>query len=397
MLTASYPPVVGGLQVVTKNLARGLKDKGHEVSVITNRYPRSLLRVEDAGGVKVRRILFMRPSWHYLRNLRIDLFLLAPFVDRHANREVLRLARELMPDVVNIHFPTDQIGVALELKHRLGLRLVVSLHGAEVERWADGPNESRGLALFRQLLREADAVTACSEWLLQRALAIEPDTKRAVSIPNGLNDRRGGEAKVNECASSYFLIVARLQKKKGIDLALDAFARVRDALPDVELWIAGGGPEEEALRQRAAKLGIAGLTRFLGPVPHDEVGALMYGALAVVAPSRSEPFGIVILEALRTRAALVATEVGGIPEIIERLANRMSCDARVPEGTRIKEYEALRTALVPPDANGLEAGLRLAYSRGWYEGLMSDDRGRVVAELFSNQRMVERYEEVLSG
>ena len=80
IVSASYYPVLGGLQTVVHQLALGLMHQGHEVRVVTNRYPRQLSRREIFQGVSITRLLFLKPGLDLLKRRRPDLFLASLFL-----------------------------------------------------------------------------------------------------------------------------------------------------------------------------------------------------------------------------------------------------------------------------------------------------------------------------
>ncbi|MDQ7058485.1 MAG: glycosyltransferase family 4 protein [Ghiorsea sp.] len=112
------------------------------------------------------------------------------------------------------------------------------------------------------------------------------------------------------------LNVARLEGFKGQDVLLQAMTVVVAVYPDVQLWIAGTGSLETTLKQMVATLGLQNHVKFLGFVSQAEVHALMEAADLFVLPSREEPFGIVLLEAMAHGLPVVASRVGGIPEVL---------------------------------------------------------------------------------
>jgi glycosyltransferase involved in cell wall biosynthesis len=105
----------------------------------------------------------------------------------------------------------------------------------------------------------------------------------------------------------------RLGPQKALGLALSALADV----PDVSLAIAGDGPERDALVRRAAELGVAGRARFLGSVPRETVLRLFGAADASLLPSRWENFPHTVVESLAVGCPVIATAVGGVPEVVE--------------------------------------------------------------------------------
>jgi hypothetical protein len=112
------------------------------------------------------------------------------------------------------------------------------------------------------------------------------------------------------------LTVAKLYPRKGIDILLESISKLGPKIHDVCFAIAGDGPEEHALQQRARELGIEQRVVFLGDIENKDIPALMKTCEFFVLPSRSEPFGIVFLEAMTFGKAIVATNVGGIPEFV---------------------------------------------------------------------------------
>jgi glycosyltransferase involved in cell wall biosynthesis len=111
-----------------------------------------------------------------------------------------------------------------------------------------------------------------------------------------------------------FAVVGRLIPIKGHETLLDAIAAAREQVPELELDVAGSGPLEGELRARVAALGLEDSVRFLGHVPG--AAPVMEDALAVVVPSLGEGFGMVALEAMERGRAVVASAVGGLPEIV---------------------------------------------------------------------------------
>jgi glycosyltransferase involved in cell wall biosynthesis len=108
--------------------------------------------------------------------------------------------------------------------------------------------------------------------------------------------------------------VGRLIPIKGLDTLLRAVAAARTEVPGLTLELAGAGPEEDELRGLADSLGLDDAVCFLGPV--SPIAPVYERALAVVVPSRGEGFGMVALEAMERGRAVVASRVGGLPELV---------------------------------------------------------------------------------
>jgi glycogen(starch) synthase len=113
------------------------------------------------------------------------------------------------------------------------------------------------------------------------------------------------------------LCVGVADPRKGFDVALSAFADVRARHPGLRMVVAGDGPALGGeLRGQAEALGISPCVRFLGGVPPERVPRLMLDATLIVMPSRAEPFGLVALQAAQVGRPIVATRVGGLPEVV---------------------------------------------------------------------------------
>jgi glycosyltransferase involved in cell wall biosynthesis len=369
LFSNSYSPAFGGLQTVARHLAKGFTAQGHEVRVLANRYPFSLPALEQIDGIPVHRDLFLLPYLDDLRRFRPDLFLLYGFFSLLTLLNLTRLMRSFRPDVINIHYPLRQTPFVLWLKRRFPFRLVVSLHGGEVLPSARTGSDGEGL---RELLRQADAVTSCSHWLLDQVIQWEPGVKdKGVVIHNGITLERFENIIKYPHPKPYLLAYGRFSFPKGFDLLLDAFAKISKQFPHVDLILAGEGEDREALESQSSALGCSGQVHFLGRATPEEIVELLNGCLFVVIPSRSEAFGIAALEALAAGKPVLATQVGGLTELLNGSSSH----------------------LVQPTADGLARGMTewLALDQ-----LPQPDRQNLVSE-YSWERMAADYERVLQG
>jgi glycosyltransferase involved in cell wall biosynthesis len=208
---------------------------------------------------------------------------------------------------------------ATALSRLLGIPMVVTLQGETVMDDADIYDHSAALrAGLRVGLRTASAVTGCSQFVLDDARErFGLDPARATVIPNGVQE--DGSARLVPLAlpfERFVLGLGRVVEKKGFDLLLGAFAHVANAQPDLGLVIAGDGPVRGELAGRAAALGLEGRVTFPGTLDRGQVEWAMSNAAVFVLPSRVEPFGIVVLEAMRSGCAVVVSSHGGAPEIV---------------------------------------------------------------------------------
>jgi glycosyltransferase involved in cell wall biosynthesis len=140
------------------------------------------------------------------------------------------------------------------------------------------------------------------------------------------------------------LFVGALEAPKSVDVLLEAWRLVAARVPGAVLRIAGSGSQQEALERQASLAGLGSSVRFLGAVPPAEVRALLDAARLLVLPSRSEGLGRVILEAFSRGRPVVASDVGGIPELVRSGETGLLVPAEDPERLAKALVELLEAA-----------------------------------------------------
>jgi glycosyltransferase involved in cell wall biosynthesis len=313
MVPSLYHPHLGGLEIAVANLCKEFVAYGHQVDVLTSRWPRDLAREETVEGIRVRRLPFVLPTWRgrgmFTSPIR--------FVQSWLGFE--RVIRSSAYDVVNLHYLCEPALYAGLCCRPRGLPIVVSTHGSDIEALPAGA-DSPYWRLARRTLRAAAAITANSRSLADAVCRLmRRDFGQGVEvIGNGVRleefDRATDASAVP--AKPFVLGLGRLTPVKGFDLLIRAFGALARRLPELLLVLVGHGPEETTLRQLAAECGISHRVVFVGRVPHEGVAAFLQRCEFLVIPSRREGFGIVALEAMACRKAVVATAVGGLPEIV---------------------------------------------------------------------------------
>lgn len=312
LVTARYLPHRGGLESVVSHIAREFIRAGHTVLIVTNRYPRTLPAAEAIDGIPVRRLHFLLPNAKYLP-ARPDLWLAGlwySFASAHALRQIIHAFR---PDVINHHYLNESAEFVARFVGQ-ALPWVVSLHGGDVdgEPFASTKNKQR----FSRLTQQATALTACSSPLAAQARALEPALQAITVIHNGVDVPRFQSATPFQAEHPYILAVGQLVAHKGFDLLIEAFARVAAKHPNVQLCIAGSGPQQATLEALLSQNGLSHRFSLPGKVDEATVAALMAGCLFVAMPSQRESFGMVALEAMAAGKAVLAAPVGGLTEFL---------------------------------------------------------------------------------
>jgi glycogen(starch) synthase len=314
IVASAYRPWVGGVEVLTERLAHQFLAAGHAVEVWTIRHPEDLPEREMLDGIVVRRFVLPIPP------AEARALLTFPLPGASALRALLKATREFRPDVLHVQcFSTNGV-YALAVAEITRRPLIVTLQGETVMDADDIYDESTLMRwALRAAMRRAAAVTGCSAFVVRDAVerfGLRPG--RGVVIHNGIDNAEEDDGDpVDLPAARFVLGLGRLVAKKGFDLLIEAWAQVAPDFPDVGLVIAGGGVEADALQALATRLGVAGSVHFPGMLSQRNVRWLMAQAEVFVLPSRVEPFGIVVLEALRAGTPAVVSSRGGAGEIID--------------------------------------------------------------------------------
>lgn len=282
-------------------------------------------------------------------------------------------------DTVNVHFPTLN-AYPLALLKRMGLwrgRMVLSFHGSDVN------SITASASAWRLIAAETDAVTACSQALANRIESTGLFHRSGVTvIHNGIDCSHFTSLAIMQderFPKPYLLNVGNYVPHKGQDILLAAFSQIAERFAEVTLICVGGTDNSEWLGRliaQAQDLGLSKRVRFLENQLQSEVATLMRNAACLVHTAREEAFGLVIIEAGVFGLPVVATRVGGIPEIIASGNQGLL----VPPGDPDTLASSIAIVLTAPD-EAVAMGQKL-YDR--------------VAEQFSIEVMITRYRETLA-
>jgi glycogen synthase len=362
-LTQRYPPAIGGVERHVEQLARGLASAGARVEVATT----DLLRdrpfaragpypADEPTGVRRHRVLRAMPAPRGLGIAAPGMF-----------ADVLRARVDVLHAHAFGYFPTWAGRAAHALRR---IPLVVTPHsdpGADTSR-----SRLYARAVARGSLRGADRIVALTgreaDWLA--TLGVPQEAIRI--IPNGidLEEFANLPPRPSEPRPPVVLFVGRLDRRqKGLDTLIEAFGRVPPRL-NASLRLVGedwGGLPPLLLR--AKRLGLEDRVKATGPLPRGEVLGELASADVLVVPSRFEPFGIVLLEAMAARLPIVATRVGGIPEVVTDRESALLVAANDP-AELASALEAVLTD--PPLAARLAAEGRRRVERFSWPRLLPD-------------------------
>jgi glycosyltransferase involved in cell wall biosynthesis len=294
---------VGGLERFVLQLMQEQRQLGHKVSLLCVDQPGSLASQVQACGIPVE-ALNAKPE----NRLAIS--------DKAAS-----LLASWKPEVIQSH-QVAATRVMASVARSLNIPLVHTEHGNAFARSTGWIAWLKLWWVYRQTFRQVKMLFCVSDEIRGTLLRLRLTTT-AVSevIANGIPDcfQQVAQRDVRQelgCTASTRVVgsVGRLNEVKRFDLLLRAMAKLKSKHPDLRLLLVGHGPERIALEALAAELEIASITHFAGyqPEPLDYVRAMNVFAIT----SRSEGFPLSLLEAWSLAKPVVATAVGGLPQII---------------------------------------------------------------------------------
>lgn len=369
LIASSFSPRVGGVEEHVLRVAQALREDGCDAVVWTvdrgDRVP------DHVEGVPVRALPCPMPA-RSIRSL-LSFALHAPA----AALAWWRALRQDRPAVLHVHCYGPNGAWATALAGLVRHPLIVTTHG---ETLADDHDAFGASALLRwslrRSLRRAAQVTACSDFAAADLVArFGLAVGRAQIVPNGVDLEEPAGAPPGGLPTRYLLGVGRLEAMKGFDLLIRGFAAA-DLPDDVGLVIAGEGSQGERLAEIARERGIAEKVVLPGRLSRGEVVAVMAGATAVIVPSRTEAFGIVVLEGWRASVPVVATNRGGPAALVTDGADGLVVD--------------------PEDEAALAGALRLVVTDQVLSSRVGA-AGRLRAEEFSWQGVAREYRSLYTG
>jgi glycosyltransferase involved in cell wall biosynthesis len=293
------PGPVGGLEGVVSTLTTGLRAAGVDARVAA---------VLDSGAGDVPYVEELRGQ-----GVPVDAIELPPRAYAAERRWIAARVRTLTPAVVHTHGYRADIQAGY-VARRMGVPTATTVHGFTGGGWKNRLYEH----VQRLAMRRFDAVIAVSKPLQRELAASGVQLARIHLIPNAappgteVLDRAAARRALAASDGEFVLgWVGRLSWEKGPDVLIDALGQLPQ---DVVAVIIGTGRAAAQLSERAATRGVNGRIRWAGLVPH--AGRLFTGFDCFVLSSRTEGTPLVLFEAMAAGAPIVATAVGGVPDVV---------------------------------------------------------------------------------
>ncbi len=232
--------------------------------------------------------------------------------------EMRREVRSFRPDVLLAYFAFPYGFAASCFGAMFRIPVVISCRGGDINYMTRPKLQG---ALIAHSLRSARGVWVMSEEMRREAAALGVRPDRVEVMPNGVDgavfaprDRMEARAALGIGPGRVVVCVSRLSHEKGIDVLVDAFAKLAD--PALRLYVVGDGVERAPLAARIKSAGCEERITLVGTRPHAEIPRWLAAADVAVLPSRSEGMPNAVLEALASGRPVVATAVGGTRELI---------------------------------------------------------------------------------
>lgn len=337
VLSSLYPPYyIGGYELGCADVVNGLRERGHDVAVLTSTY--GIEQPRRDGWVQRSLMIDVQPvsqssiakQWHIFRR------------ELHNLRTALHVAHELQPDIIYVWSIQNTSLALVRLLQRAGYRAAFFVS----DMWPTHPltwdsfycvprhpvrhllRRGYGLLLrvqtgFRErMLLHLDHAQFASQHLLD-AVRAEVPAPHAHVIHWGVDTARFFVDREPQPLRRRLLYVGQVVPHKGVDTLLRAVALLHTRYGDTDLSVSivGGSIIDNYVAQlqtQARELGISHLLNWVGKLPREELPAIYAEHDILVFPSRwDEPFSITVVEALAAGLVVVASATGGTPEIIE--------------------------------------------------------------------------------
>ncbi|PWR71772.1 GT4 family glycosyltransferase PelF [Methanospirillum stamsii] len=322
IVTYFLPQRLAGAELASYNLAKHLTRLGHDVHIITTHDP-GLPYFHMMEGIYVHRIPYSK-----FKIVGTLSFCLAIF----------QTINKIKPSIIQV----QGIGVGfispLILKKLLKIPYIVCGRGSDVYL----PNIYTKI-ISKMILQNADAIVALTDNMRQKMNEILD--REIYIIPNGI-DLNSFHAispySMLEKDKINIIFIGRLHPVKGIQYLIKAIKQVHEKIPQVRLVLIGEGEQRKSLEDLVERLGIEDCVIFFGSIPNNRIPDILNRADIFTLSSLSEGFPTVILEAMACGIPIVASRVGGIPDIMQNGVNGYLVEPKNPDDIAKKILDLLQ-------------------------------------------------------
>ncbi len=301
-------PTPGGSGVVAVELAQELAKRGHEIHLVSHAMP---FRLEKGGGV----------FYHEVPLREFPLFPY-PLFTMEVVAKLVAVLQECSPQLIHVHYALPYSIAALlarSISGRDQIKLLTTIHGTDISTWG---RDKLMQPMIRHSLENSDVITAVSYNLRREAAILLNMAEEQISVIYNFIDmdryQRNPEAGLRrELAPQgerIILHISNFRPVKRVPDLIQSFALLVKEKRDYVLVLVGEGMEKQLAQKMVQEMNLSSRVKFLGtqvdPVP------LLGVADLVALPSEKESFGLVALEAMACSLPVVATNTGGLPEVV---------------------------------------------------------------------------------
>jgi len=357
-------PTHGGSGVIATELGKHMAERGHEIAFISYSTP---LRLTDIPP---------RVSFHQVNVTEYPLLKNFPYTLALASK-MAEVARMKQLQILHVHYAIPFAAAALlarQVAPELDLKIVTTLHGTDVTLVGNNPSFK---PVTKLAIEHSDAVTAVSDFLKNETYR-QFEVQKEIDVIHNFVDPERHERPIPPCIPPLncprqftLMHISNFRPVKRVGDVVRVFARIAENL-EARLIMVGDGPDSCMAMQMAQDLNVADRVKFIGVVV--QVAPLLRAANLLLLPSQTESFGLVALEAMASGVPVIASDVGGLPEVIEHGVSGYL--APVGDVDKMAEY-ALK---ILSDCSTCRAFSRAARTRA--------------VELFSHHNIVPQYEAV---
>ncbi len=307
--------------------ARMLVKKGFEIHVVTQ-HNSNIPYEEIMDGIHIHRFKWLEPKEfralvHFnglIDNFRLITYLISLFF------KLMWTTRKYNIDIIHSHsaIPTGFIGVIVA--KIMKKPVLITAHGMDI-------NNFEGNTFFKRLIKfslnNCNKTIAVSKNLASKMMSFGVEEEKIIVLRNAVDTNRFKPLKNKTLRNSYnikentvlILFIGYLDIFKGIFELIDAFYEVNTKNRNTKLIIIGEGPKEEELKEKVLEMGLKKSVIFTGKISPADIPKYYQSADIFVLPSHTEGFPLVIIEAMACGLPVIASSIGGIPEIIEDNVN----------------------------------------------------------------------------
>ena len=301
-------PTYGGSGVVATELGISLADKGHEVHFISYSQP---FRLDFfSGNIYFHEVII--PDYPLFDYTPYELNLTSKLVDVVLHEKL---------DILHVHYAIPHASAAIQAKHILetygiNIPIVTTLHGTDITLLG---KDKSFKPVIEYAINKSDAVTAVSNDLRKETLSHFRINREIEMIPNFIDSNLYSQevdeklrSKISKKEEKIVVHISNFRKVKRVEDVIKIFNKVQEKVP-AKLLMIGDGPERVKVERMCRKLKICDKVKFMGKL--KSVEELLSVSDLFLLPSETESFGLVALEAMASKVAVISTNSGGLPEV----------------------------------------------------------------------------------